>query len=270
MNVDQPSVAVSADAAVTPQAEALARELGLPCCTPPCASFRYVLHYNDVVQPLRLELRAAQTDGSGPVFVDFAAGALGFRLRRGSRQSEPLARAVGLKGTAIPSVLDATAGLGRDAFILATLGCRVAMIERSSLVAALVRDGLRRAAQVPSTREAAARLHLRVGDAVALMAALTEAERPEVVYLDPMYPHRGKSALVKKEMRMLRTVVGEDADAPQLLAAALGTARRRVVVKRPRLAPPLPGPPPSHALTGSTTRFDVYIVAAVPQGPEIR
>ena len=229
---------------------------------PICMELPYALHYNASVLPVRLELRAAQSDAAGPVYVDFAGGALGYRLRHGSRSREPLARAVGLKGTALPTVLDATAGLGRDAFILAALGCRVDLIERSPTIAALLRDGLQRAVQAAETREAANRLHLQVGDATVIMAALAESDRPDVVYLDPMYPHRSKSALVKKEMRMLRALVGEDPDAAPLLAAALRTARRRVVVKRPRLAPSLAGPTPSHTLMGSTTRFDIYIPGA--------
>jgi 16S rRNA (guanine1516-N2)-methyltransferase len=262
MGLEHASVAVSADdPACFAAADALARELGLPRCASPCADFAHVLHYNAGVRPVRLELCATVRDAAGPVYVEFTAGTLGFRLRHGSRGKEPLARAVGLKGATMPTVLDATAGLGRDAFILAALGCRVRMIERSPLIAALLRDGLQRAAADPTTRDAAERLCLQVGDAVAAMAALAEDARPDVVYLDPMYPHRGKSALVKKEMRRLRAVVGEDADAPQLLATALRTAGRRVVVKRPRLAPSLPGAVPSHTLTGSTTRFDLYLPA---------
>lgn len=267
MTSDQDSIAVSADPEAEAPAEALARELALPRCTPPCTEFSYVLHYNASVVPLRLELRSTQAGAAGPVYVEYTAGALGFRLRHGSRSNEPLARAVGLKAAVTPTVLDATAGLGRDAFILAALGCRVRMVERSPLIAALLRDGLQRSAQTAPTREAVSRLQLQVGDAVAVMMTLGQGERPDVVYLDPMYPHRGKSALVKKEMRMLRAVVGEDADAPQLLAAALHTARRRVVVKRPRLAPALPGAAPSHTLTGSTTRFDIYVTGPAPQKP---
>lgn len=263
MSPEHASVAVSADdPTCLGAADALARGLGLPRCASPCASFAFVLHYNAAVRPARLELRATARDAAGPVYVDFAAGALGFRLRHGSRRQEPLGRAVGLKGAAVPTVLDATAGLGRDAFVLAALGCRVRMIERSPLIAALLRDGLQRAAADTATRVAAERLHLQVADAAIVMAALAEDARPDVVYLDPMYPHRGKHALVKKEMRRLRAVVGEDADAPRLLAAALRAARRRVVVKRPRLAPALPGAVPSHSLTGSTTRFDIYLPAA--------
>jgi len=195
------------------------------------------------------------------VYVDFVGGALGFRSRHGNRNKEPLARAIGLKDRDPPTILDATAGLGRDAFILATLGCRVILVERSPLIAALLRDGLARALADANTRTAAERMQLHGGDAVAVMERCAEHGRPDVIYLDPMYPHRSKSALVKKEMRMVRALVGEDVDAPQLLEAALRIARKRVVVKRPRSAPALPGIAPSHTLLGSTTRFDVYVRA---------
>ena len=98
----------------------------------------------------------------------------------------------------------------------------------------------------------------------AVMARLEQRKRPEVVYLDPMYPHRTRAALVKKEMRALRRIVGEDQDSPGLLAAALGCARRRVVVKRPRRAPTLAGPEPDARIEAPNTRFDIYSTLANP------
>lgn len=251
-------------------ADTLARELGIPRCEPPCAGYTYILMYTAAHHPARLELRATHKDAMGPVFVDFVTGAMGFRARHGSRNREPLARAVGLKGASLPTVLDATAGLGRDAFILAALGCQVSLVERSTVIAALLRDGLERALAHHDTCAVARRMQLRVGDAAAIIEHLGEAERPDVIYLDPMYPHRNKSALVKKEMRMLRALVGEDLDAPKLLESALHAARKRVVVKRPRLAAGLPGIAPSYALHGSTTRFDIYLRAQAVDSGKIR
>lgn len=249
------------DSSLTASAERLARELQLPRCVLPCADYPYLLIYNADSHPVRLELHANQQRAPGPVFVEFVKGALGFRSRHTRHDREPLARAIGLKNAHPLSVLDATAGLGRDAFVLATLGCRVTLIERSPIIAALLRDGLARASLDEATQAVVGRMRLCVGDAATLMDGLTEDECPDVVYLDPMYPQRGKSALVKKEMRLLRALVGEDADAPQLLAAALKVARKRVVVKRPRLAAALPGAAASHSLPGNTTRFDIYVCA---------
>ena len=178
-------------------------------------------------------------------------------------RGQPLARAVGLKPGYDPTVIDATAGMGRDAFVLATLGCRVHMLERSPVIAALLADGLARAtADAELGPVISGHLRLVHTDAIAYLRGLTAEERPEVVYLDPMYPHRRKAALVKKEMRTFRTLVGEDPDAGELLLAALEAARKRVVVKRPKGAEPLPGPRPNAAVESPNTRYDLYVIAA--------
>ena len=172
-------------------------------------------------------------------------------------RSRLLFQAIGLRGGR-PSVVDATAGLGQDAFVLAWAGCRVTAIERSPIVAALVQDGLRRALRSP---ELAARLGDRlsvvVGDARLVLKGLSGEQVPEVVYLDPMYPARRKTALGRKEMSVLRRVVGNDEDAGELLDVARSVARRHVVVKRMRLAPVL-APGPTRVYEGKTTRYDVY------------
>ncbi len=257
--VDDAGIAVSpASPEQAAAAGELAAALGLPRAVFAAPGFDYFL----VVTADRLELRTAGPHAPGPVFVDFVGGAVGHRHRFGGGRGQPLARAVGLKAGAIPTVLDATAGLGRDAFVLADLGCSVRLVERSPVIAALLRDGLRRAAAEPELAPIVDRMTLIEGDAKTYLATLADTDRPDVVYLDPMYPHRTKSALVKKEMRVFRAVVGEDPDAPGLLAAALTCARRRVVVKRPRLAPSLEGPKPTTVIEGKTTRFDVYSVLA--------
>ncbi|ADH85647.1 class I SAM-dependent methyltransferase [Desulfurivibrio alkaliphilus] len=213
--------------------------------------------------PERLELRATDQLALKPVYVDFASEQLNYRRRRGGGRREQLARAVGVKGSRgskPPTVLDATAGLGRDAFILAALGCRVQMLERSPAVHALLADGLHRALADPAIAAVIGEnLQLLAGDALAFLQQ-SPAPVADVIYLDPMFPERGKSALVKKELRLLRLLAGDDPDAGQLLTAALPKAGRRVVVKRPRHAPSLPGPPPSYSLPGKSNRFDVYLI----------
>ena len=109
-----------------------------------------------------------------------------------------------------PTVLDATAGLGRDSFVLATFGCDVQMVERSPVIAALLKDGLRRARQDPGVAEIASRMQVINADAISYLQELSKEKRPQVIYLDPMYPHRDKTALVKKEMRVFRDIVGDD------------------------------------------------------------
>jgi 16S rRNA (guanine1516-N2)-methyltransferase len=174
-----------------------------------------------------------------------------------------LARAVGLRGGARPSVLDATAGLGRDGFELAGLGCQVTLLERSPVVHALLRDGLARA-QV-SAATTCERINLHLADAAEVLTDLagnTAVRHPDVVYLDPMHPPRDKAALVRKEMRLLRAAVGDDADAAALIEPALVVARQRVVVKRPLRAEALDGRTPDWSVSGRTTRYDIYRVSS--------
>lgn len=260
-NLDSPppSPAVTVIAA-TPElrvmARALATELGLPYQDDASPSFAFVL----AVTPDHIELRTAESTGA--IHVDFTAGALAHRRRFGGGRGQPLARAVGLKKGAMPQVLDATAGLGRDAFVLANLGCTVHMLERSPVSMALLRDGLQRAYNDPEIGEIVRhRMKLTFGNACSIMPQLHDSKRPDVVYLDPMYPHRNKSAQVKKEMRAFQIVIGGDADSAELLEAALMCARQRVVVKRPRLAPPIMGAKVSMSIESKNTRYDVYLTS---------
>ncbi|MYL23026.1 rRNA methyltransferase [Halomonas alkaliantarctica] len=196
-----------------------------------------------------------------PLQVDFVGGKAGHRRRFGGGRGQLVAKACGLVKGVTPNVVDATAGLGRDAFVLASLGARVLLIERVPAIAALLADGLARAREDAQTAEIATRMQLCAGDATQELAAIVARAdfTPHVVHLDPMFPHRDKSALVKKEMRIFRELAGDDADAGALLTAALAVATHRVVVKRPRKAPPIDGPAPHHTLEGKTSRYDVYV-----------
>ena len=240
-------------------AEELARTLGLVFTADAAQSAcPFLLTFTET----RLELRQRGTHSPGPIYVDFASGAVAYRRRFGGGRKQSLLKAIGLKpGRPPPRVLDATAGLGRDAFVMACQGCTVHLVERSAVIAALLRDGLERSAR---DREIGSvvrdRLTLSHGDARELMGNIRVSDRPDVVYLDPMYPQRSKSALVKKEMQALHTLLGQDETSPGLLSAALACARARVVVKRPRQAPSLPGPSPGLAIHTRTTRFDVYLI----------
>ncbi|WP_027251481.1 class I SAM-dependent methyltransferase [Photobacterium halotolerans] len=215
----------------------------------------------------RLELLKQDEPRLGAVFVDLAGGAAAHRRKFGGGRGQAIAKAVGLKSGVTPTVLDATAGLGRDAFVLASLGCRVQMVERHPVVAALLEDGLRRAcadAEIGGwVRERMSLLHATSQHALADLAAEPGYILPDVVYLDPMFPHKKKSALVKKEMRVFQSLVGADMDADQLLTPALTLANKRVVVKRPDYAPWLDGQSPSTVITTKKNRFDVYVKAAM-------
>jgi len=211
-----------------------------------------------------LQLINKEEPKAGAVYVDFVGGAVGHRRRFGGGRGQAIAKAVGLKGGANPDVVDATGGLGRDAFVLASLGCKVTLIERSPIVAALLEDGLKRARGDEEIGPwIGERLRLVYADAIEWMDTLEENDFPEVVYLDPMFPHRSKSALVKKEMRLLQQLLGVDPDADALLPSALRIARKRVVVKRPDVAPHLAGVEPTVSINSKKHRFDVYVTAAM-------
>ncbi|WP_447928034.1 class I SAM-dependent methyltransferase [Vreelandella sp. EE27] len=209
----------------------------------------------------RLALAGEPGEFGHPLSVDFVGGKAGHRRQFGGGRGQLIAKACGLSQGVTPSVVDATAGLGRDAFVLASLGAPVLLIERVAAIAALLEDGLARAARESQVEMIVARMRLLHGDATRALAALVEQAgvTPEVVHLDPMFPHREKSALVKKEMRLFRLLAGSDDDAPLLLEQALDVATHRVAVKRPRKAPPIEGPAPNHTLLGKTSRYDLYV-----------
>jgi 16S rRNA (guanine1516-N2)-methyltransferase len=233
-------IAVSAEFRV--KAKALAEELQLP--------FEAETNLHLVVGE-RLELREANPK-TGPVYVDFSAlkRKYGVGVRR---PTDLIAKAVG----AGASVIDATAGLGQDAFVMALYGCEVRMLERSPVIYALLRDGLERAKADSDIAAIISKLSLQLADAKTFLLTLPGVERPEAVYLDPMYPESGKTAAKRKEMRLFREVVGDDTDVQELFEAGLEAAKKRIVIKRPIKAPELAKP--NFVLSGTTTRFDVYV-----------
>lgn len=211
--------------------------------------------------------------GNSRVMVDFCEGALAHRRKFGGGKGQMIAKAVGLNHGFTPRVFDATAGLGGDAFVLANLGCHVTMAERSPVAYALLEDGLQRARQQAESRgddhllAVLARMELLAEDS---LVSLQRGEAPlaDVIYLDPMFPPRSKSAAVKKDMQAFHDLVGEDSDSAALLPLALAKAQYRVVVKRPRLASTLGGQMPSFSFAGKSSRFDIYVLkGVVNRGP---
>ncbi len=229
------------------KASALAKTLALPCVTTFSSTDTHVLEFKNG----HLQLRSLKKQASLTVFVDFLQGALAHRASKSSAHSEMLARAVNVKK--YTKVLDATAGLGRDAFILAHLGCHVTLLESSPVVAALLQDGLKRAQGLPSIE----RMILFETDSIPYMQAHSEAF--DVVYLDPMFPTKSKTALVKKEMQLLHDVVSTSYDGNALFQAAWACAKHRVVVKRPRLSQCLVTKAPHFTYEGRSSRFDIYL-----------
>ena len=238
------------------RAHTLAEKLKIPLAQDDTKQFQYLL----ICSADSIALKQTEKNGLGPIMVNFTGSSMEYRLKHGGGRNQSLARAIGLKKGWQPTVIDATAGLGRDGFIMAHLGCHVHMFERSPILAAMLEDGLERAKQAEQSPETFSRILFTGTDSKEFLQKLKQQDRPDVIYLDPMYPERTKSSLVKKDMRILRGLAGDDQDAGELLNIALHCADNRVVVKRPRLAPTLGATVPSHAITGKTSRFDVYLI----------
>jgi 16S rRNA (guanine1516-N2)-methyltransferase len=217
---------------------------------------RYVLRYEQD----KLTLFDMNDTAFAGLVIDFLTKQHHYRRQHGGGVKQALAKAVGLKAKQTLSVLDTTAGLGVDSFVLACLGAQVTAIERHPLLAALLADGLRRLDDAGDP--VAKHLCFIHAEAQTYLPSLAETSFPDVIYLDPMYPSSKKSALHKQSMRLLRELVGDDNDASTVLTTALFYAQQRVVVKRPRLAPLLSPHQPHHQLLGKAARFDIYLPLA--------
>lgn len=232
-----------------PRAEALAHTLQLPITSTP-SHYDYLLYLTSTY----LGLKKTNSE-SKPLYIDFLSPPMQYRQHYASIKNERLARALGLKKNTSPIIIDATGGLGRDSFILATLGFHVTVLERSPIIHALLLDGMERA-----QLQLAAIHRLTLVHANALIWLPQQTIKPDIIYLDPMFEERKKSARPKKEMLIFHDIVGDDVDAATLLTTALICAKRRVVVKRPRLAQSLNEIIPAYSLNGNSCRFDIYLI----------
>ncbi len=210
-----------------------------------------------VITADKIEIRSPEL--GNPIYIDFEAGKNAHRRQFGGGRGQPLAKAIGLKKGAMPSVIDATAGFGRDAFVLANLGCHITLIERQPLIATLLEDGLHRAKSNNEISDVITLMQLIKSDASSYLSELSNNLWPDVIYMDPMYPSRDKSALVKKDMRLLHQLSGPDMDSEQLLTIAKKRAKKRVVVKRPKSAPWIGNQKPNTHTESKNTRYDIYV-----------
>jgi len=190
--------------------------------------------------------------------INFLSEKLLYRCKHASLKKERLARAMGCHPREHPTIIDATAGLGRDSLILASLGFHIILIERSPILHGLLANAMEKASEHPLLSPVIKRMQLIHANAIDW---IPKHPFPDIIYLDPMFPERKKSASVKKEMVMLQDILGKEADADedQLFNVALTCATRRVVVKRPRLAEYLSAKKPGFSLMGKSSRFDIYL-----------
>lgn len=192
-----------------------------------------------------------------PIIVDFLDTKSLHRLRT-SRSSDPLLRAIGLKQNQKLTVIDATAGFGVDALLMAYAGAEVLMLEREPIMAELLAQGLIKAQTEGELVSVTKRLTLLKTDAKEYLSNLNQAEYPDVIYLDPMFIHK-KSALPNKNMQFLQNLVN-DHDADELLNLALTRATKRVVIKRSIHAPYLGDIKPNMSIKTKLLRFDVFML----------
>ena len=190
-----------------------------------------------------------------PLLIDFSSGYFSHRLKNITFKKELIARAVGAKSLA--KVLDCTGGLGRDAFLLASLGCCVTMIERSQVLALLLEDALKRALRHPDLGDIAMRINLLAMDARHYLSRMDVV--PDVIILDPMFPDRKKSAKVKGDMQIVQRFLGKDEDVRALFDSAMNTQCPRVVMKRPLYDKSKLPVKPTNTMMGSSVRFDIFI-----------
>ncbi|VFP80419.1 class I SAM-dependent methyltransferase [Candidatus Erwinia haradaeae] len=215
-----------------------------------------------VKKPFHLELQKRNEPLLGGILVNFSSRTQSYRRNFGGGVEEAISKAVGIKRDYYPSILDATAGLARDAFVLAACGCQVQMLERHPVIALLLEDGLRRGyADLEIGSWLRKRLILLNFSNLSVFSTIHP--KPDVVYIDPMYPKKKKSALVKKEMRILQHLVGLDEDADSLLKPALALAKDRVVVKRPHYAQSLAGMISDKSIKTKKHRFDIYFSSSL-------
>lgn len=205
---------------------------------------------------MSLFLLAPKKMNLSPLQISFNEGKLKHRLKSGIGIKQNIAKAIGVKHDFKPKILDVTAGMGADAFVLASLGCRVHMLERNPIIATLLEDGLARSVS-----------DNKVGKIITQNMSLSRSDilknrvdfQPDVVYLDPMFSNNSNRRLSGKNMQYFREIAGVDADADDLLEVALSLSAKRIVVKRSRKDDSLKGRKPSHQIKGRTTRYDVYM-----------
>lgn len=256
MSVEE-AVVVVGDSVSGVQARALATTLGLPFLKDSESlprEIRFSLQY--LSQGLSLCEHGSNVPS--PTRVDFYNPQLEQRVRDSIRQQN-LIKALGLKKSVRPSILDAMAGLGKDGFLMASTGCSVLMLEQSKVVHALLEDGLQRLSS--SNRELSSQLALRQADFMQGDFGMNEFD---IVYLDPMYPGSDRKSKAKKDMNRLHDLLGNASDKgeeSEQLAMALEIARKRVTVKRPKNAPDFAEVKPQLVYKGSSARFDVYLTA---------
>ncbi len=182
------------------------------------------------------------------------------RIKQNNLQSEMLVKAAKIKGKKEDLVaIDATAGLGEDSFLLAAAGFTVHLYESNPVIAVLLEDALERAKKDMSISEIASRMILHKEDSTTNMKKLEIT--PDVVVLDPMFPARNKSSLIKKKFQILHQLEFPCSNEKEMIESAISMKPHKVVIKRPAKASYLNDVKPSYSLNGNSIRYDCIVIA---------
>ncbi len=181
------------------------------------------------------------------------------RLEKGRVDHELLVKAAKFKGEKPENLtaIDATAGLGEDSMLLAFAGFKVTLFERDPIICALLKDTVRRAQKVQWLSEAAKRMTVVEGDSITELPKILDS--PDMILLDPMFPAKKNSGLVKKKFQMIYLLERQSSDEDDLLQAALSAHPRKIVIKRPASGPFLGNIKPGYSLSGKTIRYDCIV-----------
>jgi len=245
---------------------ALSKSLNIPIIIPNqlARSTKFYLRFTDG----RLSLFLNGEKAPGAVSVNFSQSSIQRRIKD-SIFKQGIIKAMAIKRSNFPRILDGTAGLGKDSFLLASLGCAVTMYERSPIVHALLADGLQRGRMTANITVAAAISNLQLWNSN-FDATIKLDQVADIVYLDPMFPRSRRSARAKKDMYLLQQLLsgeqeprsqqGNQCDEFNLLDAARAIAQKRVVVKRGKTTPYMGACKPDIEFKGSSNRYDVYLI----------
>lgn len=220
-------------------------------------------YLNEKLKPLGMALSQSDlglflTDGSLSINVDFRE--MLPRLKQSNLQRELLVKAARIKGQEMPqTIVDATAGFGEDSLILASAGFKVQLYEFDEIIATLLKDGLERAGAIPELADAVSRMELVCGDSTKALRSLDY--KPDIVLLDPMFPARQKSALIKKKFQLIQRLESPCSTERELLDAAFTASPKRIVIKRPLKGPYLADEKPAYSLLGKAIRYDCFVIA---------
>ena len=200
--------------------------------------------------------------GEQSMSADFSK--MGKRLTHANLTHELIVKAAKIKDfDHVPLVCDATAGLGEDSLLLAAAGCRVILYERDPMIAALLKNAIEKGASsdLSDIREAVSRMEVREEDSItALPKLFEEGITPDIVFLDPMFPEREKSSLVKKKFQLIHLLEKPCSDEDELLNSAVLAAPAKIIIKRPVKAAILGSIKPDYSLTGKTVRYDIILL----------